>query len=104
MFNWAPKTNFEIKVFVPTITNVQYEIWWSTYELNYFFLLHLVVAGRYPDENFPGYVAGELRTIDIMNPGNGNMECQISQLGINKISSLNQYSNIQFKCNAMCIM
>ena len=27
-----------------------------------------------------------------MNPGNGNMECQISQLGINKISSLNQFS------------
>jgi len=55
-------------------------------------LVDLIVAGRYPDENFPGYVAGELRTIDIMNPGNGNMECQISQLGINKISSLNQFS------------
>jgi len=55
-------------------------------------LVDLVVAGRYPDENFPGYVSGELRTIDIMNPGNGSMECQISQMGINKISSLNQFS------------
>ena len=26
MFNWAPKTNFEIKVFVPTITNVQFDL------------------------------------------------------------------------------
>ena len=26
MFNWAPKTNFEIKVFVPTITNVFWEL------------------------------------------------------------------------------
>ena len=55
-------------------------------------LVDLVVAGRYPDENFPGNVPGELRTIDIMNPGNGSMEYQISQMGINKISSLNQFS------------
>ena len=27
-----------------------------------------------------------------MNPDNGAMECQISQVGINKISSLNQFS------------
>jgi len=55
-------------------------------------LVDLIVAGRYPDEKFPGNVPGELRTIDVMNPDNGSMECQISQLGINKISSLNQFS------------
>ena len=55
-------------------------------------LVDLVVAGRYPDEKFPGYVAGELRTIDVMNPDSGVMECQISQDGVNKISSLNLMS------------
>jgi len=55
-------------------------------------LVDLVIAGRYPDEKFPGYVPGELRTIDVMNPDSGNMECQISQPGLNKISSLNLFS------------
>ena len=35
---------------------------------------------------------GERRTIDIMNPDNGAMECQIVQDGYNKISSLNLFS------------
>lgn len=56
-------------------------------------LVDLIIAGRYPDEKFPGYVPGELRTIDVMNPDNGIMECQISQPGLNKISSLNLFSN-----------
>ncbi len=51
-----------------------------------------MVAGRYPDEKFPGYVAGELRTIDIINPDTGAMEAQISQPGLNKIASLNLFS------------
>ena len=55
-------------------------------------LVDLVIAGRYPDEKFPGYVQGELRTIDVMNPDNGAMECQISQEGFGKISSLNLFS------------
>ena len=55
-------------------------------------LVDLVVAGRYPDEKFPGYVSGELRTIDVMNPDSGAMECQISQDGVTKISSLNLMS------------
>jgi DNA damage-binding protein 2 len=55
-------------------------------------LVDLVVSGRYPDDKFPGTVAGELRTIDIINPQNGNMECQINQAGFSKISSLNVFS------------
>merc|ERR1711971_1462540 len=43
-------------------------------------LVDLITAGRYPDENFPGSIPGELRTIDVMNPDNGSMECQISLL------------------------
>ena len=35
---------------------------------------------------------GERRSIDIMNPDNGAMECQIVQDGYNKISSLNLFS------------
>ena len=54
--------------------------------------MDLVVAGRYPDEKFPGYVQGELRTIDVMNPDTGAMECQISQSGVTKIPSLNLFS------------
>jgi len=55
-------------------------------------LVDLVVAGRYPDPNFPGFIEGERRSIDIMNPDNGAMECQIVQDGYNKISSLNLFS------------
>ena len=32
-------------------------------------LTDVVLAGRYPDPNFPGYKEGELRTIDFYCPG-----------------------------------
>ena len=54
-------------------------------------LVDLIVVGRYPDEKFPGYVKGELRTIDIIND-DGAMQCQLNQPGLNKISSLNVFS------------
>jgi len=56
-------------------------------------LVDLIVVGRYPDDKFPGYVKGELRTIDIMNPDDGTMQCQMSHPGLNKISSLNIFSH-----------
>ena len=34
-------------------------------------LQDLIVVGRYPDENLPGQVKGDMRSIDIINPDTG---------------------------------
>ena len=52
-----------------------------------------MLAQLAPDSSTKMYfISGELRTIDVMNPDSGTMECQISQDGYNKISSLNLFS------------
>nr|XP_006812255.1 PREDICTED: DNA damage-binding protein 2-like [Saccoglossus kowalevskii] len=35
------------------------------------------VVGRYPDQNFPGYVANESRSIDVIDVNTGDIVCQI---------------------------
>ena len=37
----------------------------------------LIVVGRYPDPQFPGYHPGENRTIDIFDANTGDMVCQM---------------------------
>ena len=37
----------------------------------------LIVVGRYPDPQFPGFCYGENRTVDIFDANTGEMKCQL---------------------------
>ena len=67
-------------------------------------LVDVAVAGRYPDEKFPDYVPGELRTIDLIDVDSGKDLFRLHEPGINKISSLNQVSTARtmFSSSAFC--
>ncbi|XP_038076438.1 DNA damage-binding protein 2-like isoform X2 [Patiria miniata] len=52
----------------------------------------LVVVGRYPDENFPGYREGEKRSIDVFDANTGEMVCQLLDPSVSGIASLNKFS------------
>merc|ERR1719510_1775668 len=51
-------------------------------------LADIVLAGRYPDPNFPFYHAGELRTIDFFCPETGKLLHGLHQPGLSQIISL----------------
>ncbi|XP_072193075.1 DNA damage-binding protein 2 isoform X1 [Excalfactoria chinensis] len=52
----------------------------------------LIVVGRYPDPNFPGYTAHELRTVDIFDGNTGEMVCQLYDSNASGIISLNKFN------------
>ncbi|XP_078540596.1 DNA damage-binding protein 2 [Lissotriton helveticus] len=52
----------------------------------------LILAGRYPDPKFPGYIDGELRTIDVFDGNSGEMVSQLHDSNTNGIISLNQFN------------
>ncbi|XP_048339791.1 DNA damage-binding protein 2 [Sphaerodactylus townsendi] len=52
----------------------------------------LIVAGRYPDPNFPGYTVDELRTVDIFDGDSGKMLCQLYDPNASGIISLNKFN------------
>ncbi|KAG9466693.1 DNA damage-binding protein 2 [Eleutherodactylus coqui] len=52
----------------------------------------LIVAGRYPDPQFPGYIADELRTVDVFDGQNGNIVCQLYDPYASGIVSLNKFN------------
>ncbi|XP_069824513.1 DNA damage-binding protein 2 [Dendropsophus ebraccatus] len=52
----------------------------------------LIVAGRYPDPQFPGYTADELRTVDVFDGQNGNIVCQLYDPYASGIVSLNKFN------------
>ncbi|KAM4017059.1 DNA damage-binding protein 2 [Anomaloglossus baeobatrachus] len=52
----------------------------------------LIVAGRYPDPQFPGYTADELRTVDVFDGQSGNMVCQLCDPYASGIISLNKFN------------
>ena len=55
-------------------------------------LADIVVAGRYPDPQFPGWHEGELRTIDLFCPESGAVLHQLHQPGLQQIISLSQFN------------
>ncbi|KAM5138445.1 DNA damage-binding protein 2 isoform 2-T2 [Mantella aurantiaca] len=52
----------------------------------------LIVAGRYPDPQFPGYTADELRTVDVFDGQTGNIVCQLYDPYASGIVSLNKFN------------
>ncbi|NWR67938.1 DDB2 protein, partial [Bucorvus abyssinicus] len=52
----------------------------------------LIVAGRYPDPKFPGYVVNELRTVDVFDGNTGEMVCQLHDPNASGIISLNKFN------------
>nr|XP_053645556.1 DNA damage-binding protein 2-like isoform X2 [Cherax quadricarinatus] len=57
-------------------------------------LRDIIVVGRYPDRNFPGYVLNEPRTIDFFEASTGKMIYQHIDKGYcNKIVSLNLFNH-----------
>ncbi|XP_069683718.1 DNA damage-binding protein 2-like [Periplaneta americana] len=52
----------------------------------------VIVVGRYPDKSFPGYVPGELRTIDFYDAETGAYQYGLTQQGIIGIISLNRFN------------
>ncbi|XP_063800709.1 DNA damage-binding protein 2 isoform X1 [Pseudophryne corroboree] len=52
----------------------------------------LIVAGRYPDPQFPGYTADELRTVDVFDGQSGNIVCQLYDPYASGIVSLNKFN------------
>ncbi|KAK2717179.1 hypothetical protein QYM36_007329 [Artemia franciscana] len=54
----------------------------------------IVIAGRYPDPNFPGYTTAELRTIDFFDADTGKILTQIIPHFKNGIISLNRFDAI----------
>lgn len=57
-------------------------------------LADVVVAGRYPDPDFPGHTEGEARTIDFFCAASGREMLRLHQLGLDKIISLSQFNPI----------
>lgn len=55
-------------------------------------LADIVLAGRYPHDEFPGYEAGEQRSVDFFDPDDGKILLQLTQPGMSKIISLNLFS------------
>jgi len=55
-------------------------------------LADIPFAGRYPDPNFPGYVEGELRSIDFFCPETGKNLLPLHQPGLQQIISLSQFN------------
>jgi len=53
-------------------------------------LADIVLAGRYPDPNFPSYQVGELRSIDFFCGNTGNSLLNLHQPGLDKIIPLSQ--------------
>ncbi|KAK7093550.1 hypothetical protein V1264_007277 [Littorina saxatilis] len=56
-------------------------------------LQDLIVVGRYPAKDFPGYVEGERRTIDILDADNGKIVCQLHDPSAPGIVSLNKFND-----------
>merc|ERR1719309_544190 len=54
-------------------------------------LVDIVVCGRYPDPNFPGYEEGELRSVDMFNVDTGTCDHKLEGMG--GIISLNQFNS-----------
>ncbi|XP_068115572.1 DNA damage-binding protein 2 [Hyperolius riggenbachi] len=52
----------------------------------------LLVAGRYPDPQFPGYTAEELRTVDVFDGQTGNIVCRLYDPYASGIVSLNKFN------------
>ena len=55
-------------------------------------LADIPFAGRYPDPKFPGYVDGEIRSIDFFCPETGDNLLQLHQPGLPGIISLSQFN------------
>ena len=51
-------------------------------------LQDLIVVGRYPDKNFPGYKHNELRTVDIIDPDSGETVYQMYDPGAEGLMSV----------------
>ena len=51
-------------------------------------LQDLIVVGRYPDKNFPGYVDNERRTIDIFDADSGKLVHQLYDPGATGLVSV----------------
>ena len=60
-------------------------------------LQDLIVVGRYPDKNFPGYQEKELRTIDIIDPENGETVHQIHDPAADGLTCVSNFSRQHFK-------
>ncbi|XP_050402939.2 DNA damage-binding protein 2-like [Patella vulgata] len=57
-------------------------------------LQDLIVVGRYPDQNFPGYKSGERRTVDIFDSDSGELVTKLLKLyGSSGIVSLNKFDH-----------
>ncbi|XP_033097766.1 DNA damage-binding protein 2-like [Anneissia japonica] len=52
----------------------------------------VIVVGRYPDPNFPGYCSGECRTIDLFDANTGEIICQLLDPRAEGLVSLNLFS------------
>ncbi|XP_053576306.1 DNA damage-binding protein 2 isoform X2 [Bombina bombina] len=52
----------------------------------------LIVAGRYPDPQFPGYKSDELRTVDVFDGQRGDIVCQLYDPYASGIVSLNKFN------------
>ena len=56
-------------------------------------LVDLAVVGRYPHDQFPGWLPGERRSVDVLDPDSGATLLNMTTPGIDKIISLNAFSN-----------
>ncbi|XP_050402896.1 DNA damage-binding protein 2 [Patella vulgata] len=56
-------------------------------------LQDLIVVGRYPDQNFPGYKSGERRTIDIIDSETGEVVTKLFDPSAPGIVSLNKFNH-----------
>ncbi|XP_043938636.1 DNA damage-binding protein 2 isoform X2 [Protopterus annectens] len=52
----------------------------------------LIVVGRYPDTQFPGYTLDELRTIDVLDANCGEIVCQLYDPNAAGIISLSKFN------------
>lgn len=55
-------------------------------------LQDLIVVGRYPDKQFPGYEEGELRTVDVFEAASGKLVSQLYDPHAPGIVSLNKFN------------
>ena len=52
-----------------------------------------MVVGRYPDPNFPGFIQGERRSVDIFRAETGERSVAMMDPGVSGILSLNYFNS-----------
>ncbi|CAG0899037.1 unnamed protein product [Darwinula stevensoni] len=56
-------------------------------------LADLVIVGRYPDPNFPGFIQGERRSVDVFRAETGERSAAVVDPGVSGILSLNYFNS-----------